>query len=179
MPATLEDLAKVDGKAELVGGEIVPMAPTGDIPSTVAANIYRAIHAYAKETGRGRAYTDNIGYAVALPHRDSFSPDASFHAGPRSGAKFLQGAPVFAVEVRSAFDYGPPAMKAMAEKRADYFAAGTLVVWDVDCLRDQVVYVYRADAPSTPTLYLLGDVAEAEPALPGWRMATEAIFDIE
>jgi hypothetical protein len=36
----------------------------------------------------------------------------------------------------------------MAAKRADYFAAGTLVVWDVDVLREQVVRVYRAVFPS-------------------------------
>ena len=38
----------------------------------------------------------------------------------------------------------------MAQKRADYFAAGTLVVWDVDLLADDVVRVYRADAPDSP-----------------------------
>ena len=39
--------------------------------------------------------------------------------------KFFQGAPVFAVEVRSEGDYGPRAEREMAAKRADYFAAGT------------------------------------------------------
>ncbi len=58
----------------------------------------------------------------------------------------------------------------MAGKRADYFAAGTRVVWDVDVLRERVVRVYRADEPDRPTNYYSGDVAEAEPALPGWAM---------
>jgi Uma2 family endonuclease len=48
--------------------------------------------------------------------------------------KFFEGAPVFAVEVRSEGDYGPAAERELAEKRADYFAAGTLAVWDVDLL---------------------------------------------
>ena len=56
-------------------------------------------------------------------------------------------APVFAVEVRSEGDYGPAAEREMAAKRADYFAAGTKVVWDVDLLSDDVVRVYRADSP--------------------------------
>ena len=34
--ATLEDLYKVDGKAELVNGEIVLMSPTGRRPSLCA-----------------------------------------------------------------------------------------------------------------------------------------------
>ena len=46
--------------------------------------------------------------------------------------RFIEGAPTFAVEVRSENDYGPAAEVALAEKREDYFAAGTTVVWDVD-----------------------------------------------
>ena len=55
-----------------------------------------------------------------------------------TGGKFLEGAPVFAAEVRSDCDYGTKAERAMADKRADYFAAGTLVVWDVDVLKDEI-----------------------------------------
>jgi Uma2 family endonuclease len=64
----------------------------------------------------------------------------------------------------------------MAAKRADYFAAGTLVVWDVDILSDEVVKVYRASAPGTPTVYKHGQLAEAEPALPGWTMPVDELF---
>jgi len=90
--------------------------------------------------------------------------------------KFFEGAPVFAAEVRSEGDYGPKAEAALARKRADYFAAGTLVVWDVDLLSDEVVKVYRAAEPEHPTAYRRGDTAEAEPAVPGWRMAVEDLF---
>ena len=64
----------------------------------------------------------------------------------------------------------------MAEKRDDYFAAGTLVVWDVDLQSDDVVRVYRAVAPRTPTVYRRGEVAEAEPAVPGWMMPVDDLF---
>jgi Uma2 family endonuclease len=59
----------------------------------------------------------------------------------------------------------------MAQKRADYFAAGTLVVWDVDVLRENLVRVYRGSDPQNPTIYRSDEVAEAEPALPGWMMS--------
>jgi len=65
----------------------------------------------------------------------------------------------------------------MARKRADYFAAGTKVVWDVDLLSDDVVQVYRATDPANPTVYRRGDTAEAEPAVPGWRMSVDERFD--
>jgi Uma2 family endonuclease len=90
--------------------------------------------------------------------------------------RFLEGAPIFAVEIRSEGDYGPAAERALAGKRADYFAAGTLIVWDVDLLGDDTIRVYRASAPDQPTIYRRGEVAEAEPALPGWRMPVDELF---
>jgi Uma2 family endonuclease len=50
------------------------------------------------------------------------------------------------------------------------------VVWDVDVLNKQVVRVYRATDPETPVIYGRGQVAEAEPAVPGWRMPVEELF---
>lgn len=91
--------------------------------------------------------------------------------------KFLEGAPIFAAEVRSESDYGPRAERKMAAKRADYFAAGTLVVWDIDLLSDEVIKVYHAGRPDEPTLYRRGERAEAGPAVPGWTMAVEEMFE--
>jgi Uma2 family endonuclease len=174
--ATITDLYKVEGKAELVNGEIVCMPPTGDDPNVAGGEIFASLRAYARRTQSGRAYTDNTGFRVRLPHRESFSPDAAYHVGPRTGMRFLEGAPVFAVEIRSENDYGPAAEAALAQKRADYFAAGTLVVWDVDLLSPDVIKVYRASDPDQPTLYRRGEIAEAEPAVPEWRMPVDELF---
>jgi Uma2 family endonuclease len=176
--ATIEDLYHVpeNGKAELVNGELVLMSPTGDLPNTAAGEIFASLRQHARATGSGRAYTDNMGFIVDLPRRRSFSPDVAFYIGPRSRGKFLEGAPVFAAEVRSEGDYGPKAERAMAAERADYFAAGTLVVWDVDVLRDEVVRVYKASDPDNATLYHRGEVAEAEPAVLGWQMLVDELF---
>ena len=170
--ATIEDLYDVpeNGKAELVNGEIIQMPPTGGLSWRAGGKIYRSLDDYEQSTKRGYAFPDNVGFAVNLPHRKSFSPDAAFYVGELKGGEFLDGAPVFAVEVRSKNDYGEKAERAIAKKRADYFACGTLVVWDVDVLREKVVRVYRADDPDNPTIYRKGDAAEAEPALPGWKI---------
>jgi Putative restriction endonuclease len=109
--ATIEDLYKVEGKAELVNGEIVHMPPSGDEPSSAGFEIATNLKAYARRIGRGRAYPDGPGFHVHLPHRESFSPDTAYHIGPRTGMRFLEGAPVFAVEVRSEHDYGPAAQE--------------------------------------------------------------------
>jgi Uma2 family endonuclease len=176
--ATIDDLYRIpeNGKAELVNGEIVLMAPTGGIPGRAGGEVYIRLREYERHTKRGYAFPDNVGFTVDLPHRGSFSPDAAFHSGPLQGGRFLDGAPIFAAEVRSETDYGERAEQEMAEKRADYFAAGTLVVWDVDVLRERVVRVYRADDPDKPTIYQSGDVAEAEPALPDWTMPVDDLL---
>ena len=64
----------------------------------------------------------------------------------------------------------------MAAKRADYFAAGTLIVWDVDLLSEDVVRVYRASDPERAAIYRRGQMAEAEPAVPGWSMTVADLF---
>ena len=177
--ATLADLYREPGKAELIGGRIVPIMPTGRTPNRVAGRIFRSLDDYAETAGRGEAYTDNMGFEVSeLPSgRESFSPDTSYHTGPfpENPMRFIKGAPTFAVEVRSENDYTESAEIEMGEKRADYFAAGTLVVWDVDPV-NECVHVYRRSAPTQPTTYRRGEVAEAEPALPGWRIAVDQIF---
>ena len=173
--ATIEDLYKVEGKAELVNGEIVLMSPTGLIPHYAAREITFSLCRYETATRSGYAIGDNAGFVVNLPHRKSFSPDAAFYSGKLT-MKFGEGAPIFAAEVRSEGDYGPRAERQMAAKRADYFAAGTLVVWDVDLLSEEVVRVYRAITPAMAAVYHRGEVAEAEPALPGWTMPVDDLF---
>lgn len=176
--ATLEDLYRTSGKAELIGGRIVEYMATGRKPNRVAGNIYMSLRAQEDRLG-GEAFTDSMGFAVPeLPSgRESFSPDASYYFGPfpDNPMRFIEGAPNFAAEVRSENDYGPAAEVDMAAKRADYFLAGTLVVWDVDP-ELELILVYRASDPTNPTAYRQGDVAEAEPAVPGWRVTVAEIF---
>ena len=175
--ATIDDLYKVEGKAELVNGEIVHMPPTGDDPGYASGEIFVNLRDHAKRTKRGRAYGDGVGFHVHLPHREAFSPDAAYHIGQRTGMRFPEGAPIFGVEVRSENDYGLAAERAMAEKRADYFACGTLVVWDVDLLSPDVIKSYKASDSDHPVIFRRGEIADAEPAVPGWRMAVNDLFE--
>jgi Uma2 family endonuclease len=170
-------LSRTKGKAEIVNGEIVEFMSTGDDPSSAASNIAACLRNFGKQTGTGRVYGATTGFLVDLPHRKSFSPDVSFFTGERAGMKFLTGAPVFAVEVRSESDYGPKAEREMAAKRADYFAAGTKVVWDVDLLSDMPIRSYSSNDPDTPRLFKRGGTADAEPALAGWTLAVDELFE--
>ena len=89
--------------------------------------------------------------------------------------RFIEGVPLLAVEVHSENDYGPASESQMAAKRADYFEAGTAVVWDVDPLAE-TVSVYRIKDHDSPAVHGAGQEAEAEPALPGWRLPVIEIF---
>jgi Uma2 family endonuclease len=152
---------------------------TGIRPNEVAGNIYASLRLYVVQAKQGKAFTDNIGFAIPeLPSgRESFSPDASYYNGPlpTNLMRFVEGPPTLAVEVRSENDYTPSAEVEIAAKRADYFAAGTAVVWDVDPVAETVTY-YRSAAPDQPVLFRRGGVADAEPAVPGWRMDVAEIF---
>jgi Uma2 family endonuclease len=174
----IAELYKVEGKAEIIDGRIVHMSPTGFEPGRAGGAIFMSLGLFVRQTkSKGAALPDNVGFLTDLPHRKSFCPDASYYTGPRTGMKFPSQAPAFAAEVRSEGDYGPRAEREIAKKREDYFAAGTQVVWDVDLESDDVVRVYRASAPEEPTIYRRGEVAEAEPAVPGWQMPVDELFE--
>jgi Uma2 family endonuclease len=177
--ATLDDLARVTGKAELIDGRIELLMPTGRKPGRVAGRIYRSLDDYATLSRRGEAYPDNVGFAVPrlASGRESFAPDASYHLGPfpDDPMRFLEGPPTLAVEVRSENDYTPSALAELAAKRAEYFEAGTRIVWDVDPIAE-CIHIYRAETPDQPTTFQRGQVVDAEPLLPGWRVAVDWIF---
>lgn len=176
--ATIQDLYDLpdNAKAELVGGELIRMSPTGGMPGRAATKIAASLTRHEEEQGGGYAFGDNVGFLASLPNRESFSPDAAWQVGDVLSMKFLPHAPLFAAKVRSENDYGPAAERAIANKIADYFAAGTRVVWDVDLLDQDVIKVYRAGSPAEPTIYHRGEIAEAEPAVSGWRFVVDSLF---
>jgi hypothetical protein len=70
---------------------------------------------------------------------------------------------------------GPLPPDDMAENRADDFEAGTRVAWDV-CPQTREVRKYVPGVES-PTVFTLGMVADAEPAVPGWAMSVDDVFE--
>lgn len=171
--ATIEDLAKVSGKAELVDGEIVYMSPSGYEHGEAGLVIAEALLAWRRKTkAKGKVFGDNVGFLCDLPHRQSFSPDAAWYTGPLPDDRrdFLPEPPVFAVEIRSKSDFGMAAEARLKAKRADYFAAGTRAVWDVSLQSDTPITLYLANAPDQPVLFHCCEHAHAEPILPGFSL---------
>lgn len=175
--ATVDDLYNVpeDGKAELVNGEIVIIPPHGGLSGFACGEIAVSLHQHQDAHGGGHPFTGKVAFLVDLPHRQSFCADVSWYTGNDITMDFLSGAPAFAVEIRSKGDYGAAAEQEMEDKRADYFAAGTLVVWDVDLKSADVIAKYTNGQP-IPTIFRRGDVADAEPAVPGWKFPVDDLF---
>jgi Uma2 family endonuclease len=168
-------LYQIDQKAEIVNHQIILLPPMGALPGYASDEIVYSLWEYSKRHRKGLPFGGKVAFMVDLPHRKSFCPCAGFYVGAYPGMKFFEGAPLFAVEVRNEFDYGPRVERERAAKRIDYFAAGTLVVWDVDLLSENIVRVYRA-GETEPTFYGRGQVAEAEPAVPGWTIPVDDLF---
>jgi hypothetical protein len=53
--------------------------------------------------------------------------------------------------------------------------AGTKVVWDVDP-KAKSIRAYAAATPDQPTVFGSGQVADAEPAVRGWRLPVNRVF---
>lgn len=178
--ATIEDLLNYPdhGRAEPVCGKIVMIPPMTIRAGRAVMNILLSLHDYEKQARFGYVLPSKVGYLVDLPHRKSFCPDCSFYVGPLT-MDLPEGAPLFAVEMWDIGDCSCCMEDEFAAKRRDYFATGTEVLWDVDIRREDVVRVFRKSTPDSPTIYRRGEVAEAEPALPGWRMPVDKLFRIK
>lgn len=164
---TFDDLEQVDGLAEIVNGEIMLLPPKDFRHTRASMYISDCLMEYEARTQRGWGFMTGQHYPVKLPHRLSICPDVSFYEPPEISGS---GALLFVVEIRSAGDYGLPAERKIAAKRADYFAVGTKVVWDVDIRQEGWIRSYRAEDPANPLVFTRGDYAHAEPALMNWSM---------
>lgn len=178
-PATIPDLFLIKGRAELIADRVVVYPLMGEASGCAKVEILVALDDHSRRCPGSEAYGGTVVYAVPrmASGRQSFSPDVSFHANPpwNETAMWVEGPPTFAVEIRVWEDYQSDTEPDRASKRADYFEAGTLVVWDVDP-EAETVTKYAATDPLAPVVFRRGDVADAEPAVPGWRLAVDDVF---
>src|SRR5438094_7091971 len=131
--------------------------------------IWASLHYYSwQQTGDAKAFQFD------QPTRKSSSPDYDFFIygltfGPRGEI------PAFAAVVRLEGDYGPESERTIATEINDFFREGIQVVWDVDVLENEVIRVYGNKDLNQLIVYHRGEIADAEPALPGWRMPVDEL----
>jgi Uma2 family endonuclease len=117
--------------AELVDGEVHEVTPAPPYHGWIGRAVFLALHAHAAPRQLGEVFGDGVPYQLG-PHTVRV-PDVSFIRAdrvpgppPRRGAWRL--APDLAVEVLSPSD----TRGVLRKKLADYFGAGTPIVWLVD-----------------------------------------------
>ena len=93
----VDALMRTEGKAEIIGGEIVELPLSGAWPSRATGEIIFSLMRH-ENVARGEVFGSTVGFLCDLPHRGSFCPDAAFYNGPHPAdpMKFLPQAPIFA-----------------------------------------------------------------------------------
>ena len=174
-------LYREEGKAEIIRGEIVRFEYDGDLPGSAKCNLLFALKMWERATKHeGRSFDGSVAFLCDLPHRFSFSPDVSHYTGAPSGMKFPPTPPVFAAEIRAENDYGAAMEVEVQAKRDDYFATGfTEVVWDVDLIGTDTVrkFTKTGGAANPVAVYKRGEIADAEPAVPGFSVPVDDLFE--
>ena len=162
------------GRSELVAGEIIHMAPTGAEHGVVTARIGHLIQEYAIAHGTGVCCGAETGFILQRRPDIVRAPGIAFVADeriPKTGIPktYWPFAPDLAVEVVSPSDR----LTEMHAKIADYFAAGTRLVWLVEPAA-RVVHIYR----SPRDVQMIGDDGELSGGdlLPGFRCAVQWLF---
>ncbi|MCE2513925.1 MAG: Uma2 family endonuclease [Acidobacteria bacterium] len=135
-------------RTELVGGDLIVMAPAGGRHGQVAHALALFIGTHVRDRNLGRVFAAETGFLLRRDPDTVRAPDVAFVADERLGARgapagFLEMAPDLAAEVVSPGD----SAAAVRDKAAEWLAAGTRLVWVVYPETRSVV-VHRPDHPA-------------------------------
>lgn len=158
---------------ELVEGRIVPLSPTGFLHGDFELELGGALRAWARETGRGRAVSGEVGIYVRHDPDTVRAADLLYISHERLAGRtpsgYLDVAPELVVEILSPDDRWNEVM----EKLAEYFAAGVDRVWVVaPKLRSVFSYCSLTESRQVGE----GDILSDEEILPGFSLPVAQLF---
>jgi Uma2 family endonuclease len=164
-------------RSELVRGKVMRMPPAKTDHGAIASEVGFHLRTFARAHHLGHV-TGEGGYVLARDPDTVRAPDAAFIAFDRLPGRqlppgeYVEGAPDLAVEVVSPDDRDAE----VAEKVADWLAAGAGRVWEVRP-RTRTVTIHRKDAPPK-TLGIDGTLTsdDAGFAVEGFALPVAAIF---
>ena len=176
-PMTAEGLFELQddgGRIELVAGELARMTPTGGAHGALAVRIGRLLDEYVEANDLGVCCGAETGFILERDPDTVRAPDAAVVLAsrvPASGvpAGYWPFAPDLAVEVVSPSDR----LADVHVKIAEYFAAGTRLVWLVEP-ETRMVHVYRSQ--QQVEVLGTGDDLEGGDVLPGFRCPVSRLF---
>jgi len=175
---TAEDLFALSGtheKCELLKGELTRMVLAGGEHGKLIARLSRLLDEYVEAQNLGVVCGAQAGYVLQKDPDTVRAPDASFvssaHLPPAGIPKdYWPFAPDLAVEVVAPADR----FEAMQTKVAEYFSAGTRLVWVVEPAT-RTIFVYR----SLHDVQALGETDELNggDVIDGFRCPVKRVFD--
>jgi len=131
--AEFEALPDIEGKRELVDGEVIEMPPPENAHSRIAKRI---LFLLAARLGESRVWQDHTGYRIG---KGWIEPDVSVSwPEQRFDGRYFVGSPMIAVEILSPGEE-------IDRKLTLYFADGAQEVWVVDRKRGAVTVYSRKD----------------------------------
>jgi Uma2 family endonuclease len=159
---------------ELVAGELRVMSPAGWRHGGVAGNIAALLGPYIRKHNLGRGFAAETGFLLKRDPDTVRAPDFAFIANANLPASepaeaFWPGPPDLAVEVLSPGDTSGE----VAEKVAEWLAAGCAAVWVVDP-KLKIVTIYQS--LTIVRVVAAGETLVGEPAVPGFSCAVDELF---
>ena len=131
------------------------MSPTGDMPGDAGGCDLRAAFVNTRKNLAGVHTPTTSAFLVEFAKSQIvLSGRGLLHWPAHADEVFARGARCLRSKFVVKVTMVRAAEREMAEKRADYFAAGTKVVWDVDLLSEDVVRVYRAESPDAADRFI-------------------------
>jgi Uma2 family endonuclease len=177
---TAEDLAALedDGyRYDLLAGHLIRVSPAGFNHGRLAVDIaYQLRACLAKHPGLGVVVGAETGFRLARDPDTVLGPDAAvvrqdrLPPGDQRGG-YLELAPDLAVEIVSPTDR----WTTVSEKVEAYLAAGVPLVWVVEP-RARAVRVFTPEGAERRLRADAGDVLEAKPVLPDFRLGLADLF---
>ena len=160
------------GPCELVRGRLRVMSPGGYEHGVVSMNIAFNLAAHVRRKRLGKVCSSETGFVLQTDPDTVRAPDVGFVSSKRAAStnRFYPGPPDFAVEVVSPGD----AAAEVAEKVADWLAAGVRLVW-VAHSSDRTIVSHRSDR--TPRTYRAGESVPGEDVVPGFSLAVDDAFE--
>jgi Uma2 family endonuclease len=171
-------LSEFDGRHEVVGAEIVEKPPTGAFEATLASFLFEAIGPFARAHGLGQFCVETL-FDLRPSVDRSRRPDLAFVSAARwplhrrapRGEEAWRLVPDLAIEVISPTNTASSDL----EKVVEYLQAGVRAVWVVYSLEAEI-HIFEADAPSVVRRLRRGDVLDAGPVVPGFRLDLGELF---
>jgi len=159
---------------ELVKGELIKMAPTGEEHGRVTMELAARLHLHVKQNNLGNVYAAETGFKLESDPDTVRAPDIAFVRLERINATgrltgFREGAPDLVVEVLSPSDR----IGKVEGKVAQWLEAGARMVWVVSP-KLQSITVYRS-VTDIATLTEKG-VLDGVDVVPGFQIKVAEIF---